>query len=242
MTPTLPELCSSKELTEAELDEYIKNSYNGDSSRALNEPDDVKNMTPLGAACASGQIGNVRLLLKRGADVNKGHPKNRTPLWYATSKCPRTNRGVIVQALLADPRLSSLDTPATDAAGNTPLINAIDAVGDRDVVRLLVDKGADVQKKNAKGKSAAALARGTDLADELQGTTGILARLASIIFQVLALITHIIAWVNNRRQVETYEGMEGAVKGFYGLSGQEAPSTNAEQKKAEAIVEVRPFE
>ena len=37
--PTLPELCSNNELTEAELDDYINNSYNGGPNRALDEPD-----------------------------------------------------------------------------------------------------------------------------------------------------------------------------------------------------------
>ena len=233
--------CWNNTLIETRLHEYIQNDpYKDDPLLcALNKPDGPKHLTPLGAACAKGHLDIVRLLIKKGADVNRASSRGRTPLWYATSDCPRKTRLSVVQALLQDPTFSSLDTPSTDSVGNTPLMNAIKISRDRDIVRLLVDKGAKMKMKNQQGKSAEELAKGTEFEKVLKGSTGLFASLAAIVTRGMALISYVILWVNGVRQVFTKDKVkEGVTKAYYKLTGKEGSSNNPEEKKAKDNVAV----
>ena len=123
-------------LTEDRLKRYLVNS----KIDSLGGP---KNITPLAAACWQGHLAVVTLLLDNPhqlADPNAPSPPGRTPLFYATKFSPKTDRAAIVHALL---KAGASPNAGSDVdGGNTPLMNAIAEVKDRDVVRELLDRGA----------------------------------------------------------------------------------------------------
>ena len=86
-------------------------------------------------ASISGNMKQVKALLRRGAFVNTKGPDSKTPLLYAIEKDhPDVARLLISKG--ANPNFS-------DAKGTTPLMLAI-AKGQKDVVKMLLDKGANV--------------------------------------------------------------------------------------------------
>jgi ankyrin repeat protein len=118
-------------------------------------------MTPLMNAASEGNLAVVKLLLKRGADVNavSAPPGNKvkngtialgafTPLVLASSLGPVN----VVKTLLD----AGADVNAKEARGMTPLMYAIATDhGDLDIVKTLVARGADLRVKTLDGETAA---------------------------------------------------------------------------------------
>lgn len=152
------------ELTEEKLQEFL--AADPSIIDAVGGPLSV---TPLATACWSGNFDAVCLLLDnpyRLADPNALSPQNRTPLYYAVSRSPATNRKKIVSALLdAGARI---DDCYDEDDFNTPLMNAVADTGDKDLIHELVDRGASLTKKNKRGQTAVMLAEGTGMELELQ--------------------------------------------------------------------------
>jgi len=120
--------------------------------------------TPLMAAVNYQFLESIELLLKNGADVNLASPlTGETPLHVAalrgfaekSTECVRVlldagaNPNVHTKANVVTPSLAS----GTTVCAETPLHFAA-AFGDEEMVRLLIDAGADIHAENAHGETA----------------------------------------------------------------------------------------
>jgi ankyrin repeat protein len=109
--------------------------------------------------------GICRLLLDRGASANAADRAGDTPLLLAA----KVYQPELVRMLLA----AHADVEARDHEGNTPLLRAaastsIDLEPRKQVIRILLDHGADPRVSNAQGSTALMLAvrRGAGVAAE----------------------------------------------------------------------------
>lgn len=107
-------------------------------------------------ACLRGNEDIARLLVERGADVNK---PGWTPLHYAA-----TGGHAAIAAFLLDQN-AYIDADAPN--GNTPLMMAA-LYGNAETVKLLLDAGADASLRNRLGMSALDLARRGERPDAIR--------------------------------------------------------------------------
>ena len=117
---------------------------------------DQYNDSPVRAAAGAGNIEAVKVLLKAGADPKLTGSSTRSALFEAAIH----GHGRIVQALLQagahveaatlGSRLAFLSGYIMDVEGVTPLIAAAEG-GHFEVVRLLVDAGADLNRSDSSG-------------------------------------------------------------------------------------------
>ena len=108
---------------------------------------DMHGMTPLARAALRGRTEVMELLIEHGADVNSRSNFNRTPLISAASE----GHLEAVRVLLAH----GADPNAAGYRDQTAIIEA----GDRtDILRVLIDAGADVNCKDNAGNTALLLA------------------------------------------------------------------------------------
>jgi uncharacterized protein len=108
--------------------------------------------TPLGLSCFFGAQAAARLLVERGADVNRAaHNEMKVqPLHAAVA-----GRNLeTVKVLLAH----GAEVNSQQQAGYTPLMGAA-AAGRDDIVDLLLARGADPSQTSDEGKTAAIIAR-----------------------------------------------------------------------------------
>jgi len=118
--------------------------------------------TPLTIAAQNGDAAEVRTLLARGADANGKDSHGLTPLVRAA----RQGSYDAAVALLdggADPNL--YDSVWT-RPGWSPLMNAVHKSQSR-IVKLLIDRGADVNARAADGTTPLALSEDRTIADML---------------------------------------------------------------------------
>lgn len=97
----------------------------------------------------TGDAAKVRLLLDRGADVNKASRLGRTPLLVAAGTYGTLET---VKLLLQ----KGADVNVVDSAGFTPL-NAAANVNNTAVAKLLIEKGANLEAKTSIGQVGTAL-------------------------------------------------------------------------------------
>ncbi|KIY46462.1 hypothetical protein FISHEDRAFT_75619 [Fistulina hepatica ATCC 64428] len=143
-------------LTAERLEAYMR-----DNPFVINATGGDPVSTPLAAAIQQGRFHIVKFLLENGANPDALSPRRRTPLFFATTQCPRESRVAIVHALLDAGADIDQCYPEDDL--NTPLMNAIAVQPDTDVVRELIAQGASLTLRNAFEKTAAMLAEGTEL-------------------------------------------------------------------------------
>lgn len=107
--------------------------------------------TPLMEAVSTGQPGMVRALLGVGADVNAQDNEDWTALHFAAQDYQVDIARMLLQ--------HGAVVDAQDANGNTPLSNAVFySQGRGDLIRLLVEAGADQSLENHHGVSPKELA------------------------------------------------------------------------------------
>lgn len=114
------------------------------SKGALINATDSDGRTALMYACRAGQKEIVELLLKKGADIRLKDDTGKNALMYASLSYHKT----IDEALV--PADEDMDITVKEAA----LIFVRAPSGQKEIVRLLLAEGADVNVKDKKGKTA----------------------------------------------------------------------------------------
>lgn len=113
--------------------------------------------TPLALAARRGSEKTVRLLLERGADPNAMDVAGATALWWVAAR-----DGVMPnRAALAGLLLSHGADANAHGTGRITTLSYAAAKGDPELVRLLIQHGADVDASDRFGYTAAKLARRT---------------------------------------------------------------------------------
>lgn len=110
---------------------------------------------------AATDPAKVRILVDAGADVNARSDNARTPLFAAATR--HGNAGVL--ELLIE-QGAEVNPPNLGPADSTPLVEAA-RVGDAEMVRLLVDRGADARAVGGMALTAAFLTRCGECVDRL---------------------------------------------------------------------------
>ncbi|MBT8086657.1 MAG: ankyrin repeat domain-containing protein [Gammaproteobacteria bacterium] len=136
---------------------------------ARTDPKAKLGWTALSLAAVKGHVDVVQVLLAGGADPNIRDTYGWTPLMRAAD---RRRAGVV--RLLLD--VGNIDTTIRQEAGSTALHIAA-AVGDVDIVRMLVAHGADRSARDSYDNTPAAIARSAghpEIAEYLEapGATG----------------------------------------------------------------------
>lgn len=125
--------------------------------------------TPLLAACSKGHCETAVKLIEGGADVNRADTAGMTPLMVASAY----NRADLVKGLLgkkANVNARMADT-ARIAPGTTALMQAA-AKGNVEIVRLLMQNGADIAIKDVGGEDAMAAAERNGKSDVVRVLRG----------------------------------------------------------------------
>jgi Ankyrin repeats (3 copies)/Ankyrin repeat len=138
---------STDSITELVLPSYL----------AISKGDDARDVTPLMIATVAGDHEMVNLLLRAGANPNTQNDQGRTALMYAANlgNLLGTARTSIVIELLAagaNPNAVSTDE------GATALMFAAKR-GNPEVVKILLEHGANPMTVNLKGSSALSIAK-----------------------------------------------------------------------------------
>ncbi len=121
-------------------------------------PTDVMGRVPLHYAALFGDLRHAEQLVADGIDVSIADHDGQTPLHYAA----QGNAATVAQLLLTH----GAPVDAVDHDGNTPLWNAtMRTRGTGEVVRLLLEHGADPHHTNDQGRTP------SDLAVALGGVT-----------------------------------------------------------------------
>ncbi len=111
---------------------------------------DGHGFTALIAAARAGQLDSLRLLARRGANLNlRGGGNDWTPVMHALHKFRRRSAVTLIEL--------GADVNARTRSGMTALMMAA-GYGDAGSVRALLDHGADPYAENPDGSSALALA------------------------------------------------------------------------------------
>lgn len=120
------------------------------SGAAVDETD-ADGRTALHHAAINGDVDATGLLLAAGARADVADRSGWTPLHFAA----RGHCLAVAEALLN----SGVAVDAEDEHGNTPLFRAVfESKGRGEMIRLLRERGADVDHRNRHGRSPADLA------------------------------------------------------------------------------------
>lgn len=105
--------------------------------------------TPLMYAASKDLTDMVLLLLEKGAKVNTQSSGGRTALWWAAGLGKLASARILLQQKGAD-----VDLPDTSAYRLTPLMQSLILEENPDMVRLLLEKGANVNARASDGQTA----------------------------------------------------------------------------------------
>jgi hypothetical protein len=166
-------------------DTKLKNYLAADPS-VIDRVGGSRQLTPLAAACSGGRLSVVKLLLGQKAKPDALSPHNRTPFFYATS-------APIVQALISGG--AKIDLPCDDD-GNTPIMNAIVQLRDKDIVTLLFDNSASLAPKNSRGDTAETLAKKNGMSRSLRPKAERNSLRAQVIDTIMSLVLLVISYAN----------------------------------------------
>jgi ankyrin repeat protein len=202
-------------LTRSQLRRHISTNPS-----SLNEIGGNIDLTPLCAACLGGHLDVVKHLLSCGADPNAVSNYERTPLFYITdprSKASSATRCTIIRELISGKhgRKADLDAPCDDDK-NTPLMNVIVQLKDKDVIQELVELGASLTvRHHPLQKTAKELAEDHDLARSLVSKAERDMAWANLVDLVVTFVLLIVQYVNNKTVTSVVGGI---VKKYYDIS------------------------
>jgi ankyrin repeat protein len=131
-----------------------------DKDPGLLDREDGSGITPLGYALINGKTNVVKLLLENQANPDKvmgesmPFPDGRTPAFLAAGAKKGAAR---MMQLLLKKNPKSFDKPIASNKDQTPLMMAVRAQN-TEVVKMLMEKGASVDKRRTDGKSPIDLA------------------------------------------------------------------------------------
>jgi ankyrin repeat protein len=135
---TLP-ICPAQTSVSDRFYQAIRNDNAGELKALLDSQDvnakDSRGATPLMYAAAFGNARQMKLLLEAGADVNARNTFNATALIWAGGDAVKSR-------LLIE---HGADINVRTQQGRTALVRAAKRNGNADLVRLLLEKGADVK-------------------------------------------------------------------------------------------------
>ncbi|KAJ4269840.1 hypothetical protein NW762_001509 [Fusarium torreyae] len=115
--------------------------------------------TPLVYAMRMGDAGEIiQLLITKGAAVNVPDNDGKTPLWHAVNL---GLEGVVKQLLDNGAFINAVD-PTT---GDTPMHRSLSGTFNRDVIELLLDRGANIGALNSRGWTPLFFAVGSMVTD-----------------------------------------------------------------------------
>jgi len=116
----------------------------------INQVGGQESLTPLAGACYYGHLEVVTLLLEKGARPNVLCPHSRTALFFTIRQAPR-NQLAIVKALLAAPEGAADPNEVYPEDDNSNALTlAIEESQDKDIVKALIDAGAQPTSENKK--------------------------------------------------------------------------------------------
>ncbi|KAI1377222.1 hypothetical protein F4677DRAFT_444446 [Hypoxylon crocopeplum] len=133
------------------LDAVKLEAYLKENSGIIDEPQPGSGLTPLAKALLAGNATTVKLLLQNGASADKKTGDGRTPMFLAAD-APRQRARMIQLLFDKDPVTFDEEGPQF-VRKNTPLMAAVKR-DDPAAVKLLMERGASTDKKNAEGKTA----------------------------------------------------------------------------------------
>ena len=209
-------------LTHASLAAYLKID-----PTVIDTPAGKKGFTPLAAAVSGGNLATVELLLQNDADPDAPSDDGRTALLYATSKKLKANQFAIVSALLKAG--AAVDSSSKNHGDNTPLMNAI-KLGDKKIVSELVDHGADVTLKNAKGRSAKDLAEDSGMERALRPLSERSAFQGYFIDLIIAAVMFILSLVDNGSIEST---VNSVITKLYQATGPDKDASDEDEKASQ---------
>jgi hypothetical protein len=191
---TLHEEARTDKLTEQSLKQFL-----GQDKRKIDEWDKDTGLTPLAIAAMNGHDHLVKLLLDNGAKPNVRSVGGRTPLWITADQTTK-NRAIIVDRLLKAGAKDEVDATDNDLDKETPLMRVIRQFKDADVVKLLIDAGADKTSQNFDKETPESIAKQIDNAaiDEAMRPQSERSKfLSELITLVGALILFVLSWATN---------------------------------------------
>ena len=147
------------------LNERCLKNYLANDPSCIDTPGGDSSVTPLAAACMSGHLGIVQLLLHHRANPNALSSRKRTPLFYATSTRQEHDRLAIIRTLLEAG--ANVDECYAESGFNTPLMNAITLISDEDVAKELIKHGASPIAKDVTGQTVEMLAKGMPMIEKI---------------------------------------------------------------------------
>ena len=153
--------CCANDAWNGTLTEDRIKSYLVDDPSCIDTPGGNHSVTPLAAACMTGRLDVVQLLLHHRANPNALSPKKRTPLFYATSTRQERDRLAIVRALLKAG--ANVDECYAENGFNTPLMNTITLISNEDVEKELLNHGASPIAQDLTGTTVEMLAQATPM-------------------------------------------------------------------------------
>ena len=108
---------------------------------------DNSNQTPLMHACYDGgRLGNIKMLIRNGADIQASSSDGSTVLHFASA----FSNQEIVEFLL---KVNKISVNATSNSNQTPLMHACYNGGRLDNIKMLIQNDADIQASSSNGST-----------------------------------------------------------------------------------------
>ena len=127
----------------------------------INKVENYQGSSPALMATQEGNIDILKFLIAKGVDVGQKCYHNWTLLHMAAGH----NHHSIVELLLKEPKIKKLIDDTSNTRHHTPLTVAINWEGDLEMIKLLMNNGANKEKAGYEGKTPLEWAREMEKSD-----------------------------------------------------------------------------